>query len=318
MPGRQDATSATVATGPQGPRARIEAGGYVAEIAEVGASLAMLQDDLGPLVLPVPEEMIRPGLAGAVLAPWPNRLRDGRYVFEGVEHRLPLNEPERGTAAHGLVCWDRWHLLRHEAGGPAAETARAEFACAPPPRPGYPFRLRISVGYVVGGDGLSVRIEARNLGTGRAPYAVAWHPYLVAPTGGPDDWTLDVPAESFLQTDPVRLLPVGAQAVTGSSEDFRGGRSLAGESHDVALGGLPESARIRLTDGTGHGVRLRTDAGVRWIQAYTEGPGDGAGRRRAVAVEPMSAPADAFNSGQDLVVLEPGGQHVMTCRLDRI
>src|SRR4051794_41959529 len=39
---------------------------------------------------------------GKVLAPWPNRVRDGRYVFGGAEHRLGLNEPERGAALHGL------------------------------------------------------------------------------------------------------------------------------------------------------------------------------------------------------------------------
>ena len=45
---------------------------------------------------------------GQVLAPWPNRLQDGTYEFEGRRHQLPLSEPEHANAIHGLVRWAAW------------------------------------------------------------------------------------------------------------------------------------------------------------------------------------------------------------------
>ena len=57
-----------------------------------------------------------PARAGQVLAPWPNRIRDGRYTFDGEAHQLALTEPARHNAIHGLVNWARWHAGRASAG----------------------------------------------------------------------------------------------------------------------------------------------------------------------------------------------------------
>ena len=65
-------------------------------------------------------------------------------------------------------------------------------------------------------------------------------------------------------------------------------------------------ARVALRSPAGTGVGLWADEHFSWLQAYTgdDQPPDTA--RTALAVEPMTAPPDAFNSGDDLVVLDPG------------
>src|SRR5262249_59237194 len=65
-----------------------------------------------------PDQMSAAG-RGQVLLPWPNRLEDGRYEFDGERHQLALTEPEHGNAIHGLASWTSWR-------GPRPE---------PPPRP---------------------------------------------------------------------------------------------------------------------------------------------------------------------------------------
>jgi len=45
---------------------------------------------------------------GSVLIPWPNRLQDGLYTFDGVAYQTPLSEPQRHNAIHGLVRWLSW------------------------------------------------------------------------------------------------------------------------------------------------------------------------------------------------------------------
>ncbi|MCP3425364.1 aldose 1-epimerase family protein [Rothia sp. AR01] len=326
---------------PQGTRHEISAGGYTAVIAEVGASLVSLTGPHGHLVRTTPPGHLRTGCNGAILAPWPNRIRDGRYSFGGQTHQLPLTEPGRGNASHGLALWQRWSVADGAGDGPEtgtegddagpgaeaepgadadAESAVAEFSLDLVPQPGYPFSLRLTARYAVSAAGLRWEVTAENTGGDDAPYAVAGHPYLVADGSDGDapgsipGWRLSVPAAAYLEADPDRLLPVAEHRVDGGVFDFRGGRVLGDTAYDIALGEIERDAdggfSCALTHGEeARGVVLRCGPGIRWVQVYTDDkphPEDG---RRAVAVEPMTAPADAFRSGRDLTVLEPGERH---------
>jgi aldose 1-epimerase len=336
---------------PQGARHEISAGGYTAVVAEVGASLVSLTGPHGHLVRTTPPGHLRTGCNGAILAPWPNRIRDGRYAFGGRTHQLPLTEPGRGNASHGLALWQRWRLAGEEAGGAGpAGTKRAgpdavgthragrdpagsgdagseavELLLDLVPQPGYPFPLRLTARYEVSAAGLSWSVTAENTGADYAPYAVAGHPYLVADgsegsaPGGIPGWTLRVPAGTYLEADPDRLLPVAEHPARGGIFDFREGRLLGDTAYDVALGEIERDAgggfECLLTGHEGRGVVLRCGPEVRWIQVYTDDkphPEDG---RRAVAVEPMTAPADAFRTGRDLTVLGPGERRTASWRI---
>lgn len=294
---------------PQGTRYTISAGGYSAEIVAVGASLASLRGPHGHLVRQTPAEGLRPGCNGAILAPWPNRIRDGAYEFGKQSHQLPLTEPERHNAAHGLALWERWE--------PVSRTeASVTLALDLVPQPGYPFEVRLEARYEVSSRGLEWQVAATNLGDESAPYAVAGHPYLVADGSDgstPDalnDWTLKIPASVYVDADMDRLLPLGTYGVDGTPYDFREGRRLGGFPYDVALGrpARDEDGRFacELTTSEGRGVVLECGPEITWIQVYTDDQAPGHSGRRAVAVEPMTAPADAFRSGTDLTVIKPG------------
>ena len=95
---------------------------------------------------------------GQVLIPWPNRLQDGSYEFNGSRHQLPLNEPEHRNAIHGLVRWNAWTATEREPHRVVMEHILY-------PQPGYPFLLRISIDYALSDSGLQVRTTATNLGT---------------------------------------------------------------------------------------------------------------------------------------------------------
>src|SRR4051794_19283492 len=114
--------------------------------------------DAGPVVGAVDR-----AYRGKVLMPWPNRVRDGRYEFGGAEHRLPVDEPDRGHALHGLALWSDWTAVDVQE---RAVTLELQLR----PRPGYPFALRLRAGYALGADGLAVTLEALNVGDGPAPF----------------------------------------------------------------------------------------------------------------------------------------------------
>src|SRR5215831_17822473 len=142
---------------------------------------------------------------GQVLIPWPNRLQDGSYEFNGRRHQLPLNEPERRNAIHGLVRWAAWTAAERQPHRVVMEHVLY-------PRPGYPFSLGISIEYALSDNGLRVRTTATNLGTDTCPYGRGAHPYLTLGTATIDRLILRVPGRTVLRSDE-RGLPISTDAV---------------------------------------------------------------------------------------------------------
>jgi aldose 1-epimerase len=236
--------------------------------------------------------------AGKPLMPWPNRMRDGRYRFEGREHRVELSEPENRTALHGLTLSSRWRASRTS---PHAITMTHRLR----DREGYPFALDLAVGYELDLGGVVVTLRATNAGDGRAPFGAGLHPYLSL--GG--DVTLQVPARTTVPVDD-RLLPTGPPApVSGTELDFRHGRRLGDQRLDTCFGDLEHSAAGVASVTLGGAMRLVVwmDDAFHFVQVFTA---DG-----AIAVEPMTCAPDAFNSGDGLLVLEPGASFTGRCGL---
>ncbi|POH59175.1 galactose mutarotase [Cryobacterium zongtaii] len=281
--------------------------GYSATIASVGASLRLLTWNGRDLVVPFAEDEVRPGYRGAVLAPWPNRVVDGRYTFDGVDYQLPLTEPSRSHALHGLVCWADWTLQARTADSVTLGTTIV-------PSDGYPHRLALLVTYSLTDDGLTSTVTAENVGAATAPYGTGPHPYLVAGPGIVDDWTLEFPAAAYLTVTPDRLSPVATVPVETTPEfDFRTPRVIGDTFIDHAFTAIARdsngSASVTVTSPAGTGVRMSFGAELPWLQVHTADRPAPEQSRIGLAVEPMTCPPDAFSTGEDLVLLAPGQSH---------
>lgn len=284
----------------------LTSGDYSASIASVGASLRALSFGGRPLVADYPLAALRPAMSGALLAPWPNRIADARYDFAGEAHELVMNEPATRTASHGLIAWQEFVPM-------ARTSSSIVLSAVVAAQPGYPWRLRVDASYALTGDGLQQSLTVRNESDAPAPVGLGAHPYLVAGVPAADavaEWTLALPADEVLLTDH-RSLPAGLVAVTeaqGGVYDFRGGRRIRSAVVNHAFTALRRSrdglATARLTADDGAGVELTWDGA--WVQVYTADEGVAGCRRRAVAVEPMTCPPDAFSSGLDVRVVAPG------------
>lgn len=296
-----------------GRQLRITGHGYDAEIASVGASLRALTFDGRDLVVPFDADEVRPGYRGATLAPWPNRIVGGRYRFAGVEHQLSLTEPARAQALHGLLAWVEFEdrLVLDD---------RVALAAVIEPQTGYPFRIEVEVEYRLEADGLHQTVTARNIGADAAPWGTGPHPYLVAGPGRVGDWTLTLPASEVLTVTPDRLSPVAVEPVTEHPEwDFRDARPIGDVFIDHAFTELTRTdgiAEVRLVTAAGAGVGIAWDRACPWVQVHTaDTPAVPATHRIGLAVEPMTCPPDAFNSGVDLVTLAPGETHAASWRI---
>ncbi len=295
--------SGLVTTPLTGEQYEISGGGYQATITELGAGLRTLTRDGVPAVAGYGPDELPPGGAGQLLAPWPNRVDGGRYQAGGETYQLDLSEPAAGNAIHGLTRWAAWVPVHR---GPA--TVRLALRLLG--QPGYPFSLELAAGYEVGAGGLTVTVSARNTGSRPAPYGLGAHPYLTTGAAAIDECELLLPAARWLPAD-ARGIPAGPpQDVAGAPLDFRTARPIGDTRIDHAFTGLARTAGNRAwarLAGGGRQVALWAGEGYDWLQVFTGDALDEPHRRRALAVEPMTCPPNAFASGTDLLVLPPGG-----------
>ncbi|MBA2465769.1 MAG: aldose 1-epimerase family protein [Nocardioidaceae bacterium] len=286
-----------------GEEYQIAHGDYSAVVTEVGGGLRRLRHGDRDLLLGYEDNEVRPRFRGSLLAPWPNRVVDGRYSFAGSSYQLDITEPQRQHALHGLVCWARFDLLDSDASSVVVGHRLV-------PQTGYPFELEVVAHYALGDDGLTCSVSARNIGAMPAPFGLASHPYLVPGPGTMDEWTLDLPAQQVQGVTSDRLLPASLSAVEDGDLDFRDGRRLGDTEVDHAftalVPGLDGLVRARVRADGGTGVECEWDpTTMAWVQVHTADLPDPAHSRRGLALEPMTCPPDAFNSGTDLIVLEP-------------
>lgn len=257
---------------------------------------------------------------GAVLAPWPNRIADGRYDFRGRSHQLPITEPSRRTALHGLVASTVWDVADR---GEASVILRTMIG----PSAGYPFELTLAVTYTLREDAIAIVAQASNSGTQSAPFAFGFHPWIYPGAATVDEAQLLIPAQTWFPVDD-RLIPVTERPFNSGSfiptdhepdeascivcKDFRALRVIRDSVLDDAFGSPRRAADgwsyARLRGADDRTVVVGMDENFRTWQVCTGDELDPPLRRSAIAIEPMTCPPNAFATGSDHDVIEPRGE----------
>ena len=277
-------------------------GVVTATISSVGAALDSLVVDDVELIQQWNGSHERPYSSGLVLAPWPNRIRDGKWSTDGTHHQLAVTEPARGNAIHGLVTNTEFGIAEHTESSVTLTTTIS-------PTLGYPFSLSLSVNYELTRSGISCSMNLSNIGDSTAPIALGAHPYLRVGDASVRSLTISAPVVSYLVTDD-QMIPIDELPVADSPVDIRMPTPLSDLELDTGFrlsGNHVLTTTLSSTDGAS--VSLWQGAEFSWLQVFVtdEFPGP-EGPTSAVAIEPMTAPADAFNSGIDLTWLSAGQQ----------
>jgi aldose 1-epimerase len=291
--------------------------GASAVVSPIGASLLSFTAGGRPIVVPMD------AFDGAVLAPWPNRIDGGRFDFDGTTFQLPITEPERDTALHGLVADVEWSVAEQT-------ESSVRFEVELEPTDGYPFPFFLTVTYTLAEVGLRISASALNTGPSPAPFGFGFHPWLAAGGSVVDDAQLLIPGTTWYEADD-RLIPTEVHPFDDGTEipanhvadesacivckDFRALRSIGGTVLDDTFGaprrGPDGWSRARLNGADDHEIVIGMGPGFRTWQACTgDGLGDGL-TRRAIAIEPMTCPPNAFAAGEpgeDFDVVAPGDQ----------
>lgn len=294
---------------PSGQQFEITYGDQRATIVEVGGGVRTYTAGTREVLQPYDLDAMCDGAHGTPLVPWPNRLGDGRYTFDGTNHQVALTEPDKHNAIHGFLRWRSWQATEHTADRVVMSTVLR-------PLLGYPFTLGVQVEYTLTAHGLSVVTTATNLGDTECPYGHGQHPYLSPGHGGIDTCRLQFSADTRILTDPQRQLPIGTEPVAGTAFDFATPRLLEGLEIDFAFTGLDRDtdgkAWVRLTGNDGATAALWVDQTYPVLELYTADTLAPRRRRTGLGTEPMTCPPNAFQSGQDLIRLTPGQSQTTT------
>jgi aldose 1-epimerase len=289
---------------PSGKQYEITSGAQRATVVEVGAGLREYSVGDRPVLDGFTTHERAEGGRGQPLLPWPNRIVDGQYEFDGQSFQLPIDEVPLHNAIHGLTRWQNWSPLEqaHD---------RVRLGLTLHSRPGYPFLLELEIDYSLDAGGLKVRTTARNRGDRRLPFGAGQHPYFTVGTPRVDQATLQFAAASRLEVDSERLVPTGAQPRTaGSSFDFRVARKIGDQVLDDCFTELERdvhgAAHVTLNDpSTGRFVALWMSSQYQYVQVFTGDTLTPDKRRIGLALEPMTCPPNAFRTGIGLIVLHP-------------
>ena len=245
------------------------------------------------------------GGQGDVLIPFPGRVTEGRYTFEGQTLQMDKNDSEGPNAIHGFLRKKIWKSEVSESEAVyTTEIGESD-------NPGYPFALSVQVKHTVSDAGLAVSFAIENTGRTKAPVAAGFHPYFTVGSALINADTLRVPFAAYLEYKD--LVPTGAVLpVEGTSFDFRQPRPVGDTVLNTCFLQPERDAdgllRVRLSDGeTKKSVTVWMDAAFDYVVLYSGDPLPPDHSRKALAVEPMTCGSDAFNHPEwGLVVLAPG------------
>lgn len=281
----------------------LSAGDTQATVSPLAASLRSLKVAGQDLAEPWPHATAAPSGSGIALAPWANRVAHAQWHYDGAAQQLDITEPGRNNAIHGLLRNTGYDVVERTE---SSVTLEARIW----PQHGYPFQVLHRVQYTVSAEAqnaLTVQQSASNEGGQAAPVVLGAHPFLRLGELETGELTLTVPAHSVFRVDE-GLIPTELVIAEGA-DDLSKGVRVSALDIDQAYTGLKRDSdsifRATLSGDAGQAVYLWLGVDADYVHVFvTE---TFTGRAKAVALEPMTGPADAFNSGTGLRWVQAGG-----------
>jgi aldose 1-epimerase len=233
------------------------------------------------------------------MAPWSGRVAAGAWVHpDGRKFQLPINEPARNNALHGLVFDKEFVVAR-------STESSVELSIEIPQSEGYPFHLKLAIAYELDGGELICSFAVKNLSHEKAPFGLGFHPYFSTKWLG-DEVSITNSAKTVYELDQ-NLIDTGTQKTAGSTKDLSIGKLATGASLDDDFTDLDFDAgvsRTTLSNSAGSGIEIWQEDVFRHNVIYTTDTYEAeGGTTTAVAIEPCISAVNALNTHGDLVWL---------------
>ena len=244
-----------------------------------------------------PEELVEIAWGKSIiLFPFPNRLRDGRYVHEGKTYQFPINNADTGNAIHGFS-----NNVKMEVTNVETTENEGKLTCSythDGSHEGYPFRFTFNIAFTLRGSNLDVEMALTNEDSTTIPVGLGWHPYFRLSEKS-DDTFLQMPDCQLVEIDE-RMIPTGEKS---DFMDFQTTTQLRDGFLDNGfyIKNQTQNAEVILSSNVGKLTCWQETGAGKWnfVQVFTPP------HRMSIAVEPMTCNVDAFNSKDGLTILNP-------------
>lgn len=225
----------------------------------------------------------------SILFPYPNRLEDGRYTFEGQHYQWPINLPETNNQLHGMLFNAPFEVVESTAGDDEAVIVLVHHYDGSEPY--YPFPFEFQVTYTLTNSTLTTTFQIRNTGATTLPFGLGWHPYFQIDGEGIADYTFRAEQlEAIPLSD--RSLPLGKREPV-KDPTFR----LSEHVLDHAFQLKGQTRTYQLSTHKGLKLNFEVSEVLDYLQLFTPPGGE------TIAIEPMSCNVNAFNNQEGIRTL---------------
>ena len=259
-----------------------------ASIQELTLNRIAIIQDLAPL-------SYKNTYASSILFPFANRIKDGKYSFNGKEYQFDINQKEENNALHGLVYNKVFKVLQKEASESAA-TVTLEYT-EKNKSIGFPFTYRIALKYIFTENNLSLIVSIKNTDSEAFPFTIGWHPYFVS----------ENLQKSSLVFDSDQKLIIGERNITSGVEKIAPEEQFDIEDKQLDDCWILNSKNV-LFKTPKYQLKITSSAKENFLQAYTPP------KENTIAIEPTTGVSDSFNNKIGLEILN--SNEVYTVRWD--
>ncbi len=231
-----------------------------------------------------------------ILFPYPNRLRDGRYTFNGKTYQFDINNADTGNSIHGFSSNVKMDVVKSDfnenIGSIVCEFRHDGSHLA------YPFKFTFQVQFTLSDSALNVNMAFTNNEKFEIPVGLGWHPYFKI-SERIEDTSLKMPETHFINIDD-RMLPTGEKTPFHEFDDLKRIDSYSLDNGFFILN-QSKPAEVILESEMGRLTYWQETGEAKWnfLQVFTPP------QRNSIALEPMTCNIDAFNNGDGLVLLKP-------------
>lgn len=239
-----------------------------------------------------------PDTSSYLLAPYSNRIRDGRFQFAGRTYQLRPNWIDGRQTIHGEVHGRAWKAHRFD-----EHALQCDFDARAFPDINFPFPFTAQVQYYLLDDGVEILTALQNVGTGPMPAGFGHHPYFMRHLGNSSEALLSFRATRVYLTDTTRIPTRPAEAIPPQL-DFSKPRALGAANLDHVFTGWDGVLSLEWPASDWQ-MQLSADPIYSHLVVFTAPDG-------SVALEPVTHATDGFNlmaqgwHDTGVRVLEPG------------
>lgn len=238
------------------------------------------------VIVSIDSKTYKDNYASAILFPFANRIKNGKYTFDDINYTLDCNETDKNNALHGLV-YDKTfeYITKKMTSDSASVVLRYENQKT---SKGFPFLYEIWLTYTINDTSITLSVHIENKDEIAFPFTLGWHPYFLS----------SKLADSTINFDSKTKFAFDNQQIISGQINFD--EDMPYSLKDATL----DDGYILATDGVqlvtpDYKMTLKSSSKQTYLQLYT--PNDA----NSIAIEPMTGACDSYNNEIGLQVLHP-------------